>query len=300
MAFGTTVSARDQFGNTVTADSGRLISLSVVAVSPTTTTGTLSGTAVLNNVSGVSAFSGLSFNKQGTISLTVTASGLTSVASNNILVASSSTSTPFASCGLRNGILVKTADSPTVYMVVNCVLRPFTTPALFHARGKKFRDIITINSLLAIGRPVGEGNDDDDTIVNPPTPTATATLPNLANLPEGSIVKLPGNPTVYLVSGGTLQPFTSALVFRAHKKDFRNLQIISQDQFNSMTVGAPVGYPNGTLLKGSEHTIYVIQNGEKVAIPSLDSLKRHGQSLKDLLKVSDDDLDDIHKGGEQD
>ncbi len=294
MAFGTTVSARDQFGNTVTADSGRLISLSVVAVSPTTT-GTLSGTAVLNNVSGVSAFSGLSFNKQGTISLTATASGLTSVAS-------SSTSTPSASCGLRNGILVKTADSPTVYMVVNCVLRPFTTPALFHACGKKFRDIITINSLLAIGRPVGEGNDDDDDdiIVNPPTPTATATLPNLANLPEGSIVKLPGNPTVYLVSGGTLQPFTSALVFRAHKKDFRNLQIISQDQFNSMTVGAPVGYPNGTLLKGSEHTIYVIQNGEKVAIPSLDSLKRHGQSLKDLLKVSDDDLDDIHKGGEQD
>ncbi len=308
--FSASVSVKDQFGNVVTSDNGRTINISVVPISSTTTTGTLSGILSLNDVSGVSSFTGLSFNKSGTIALAASSTGLNSVNSTNIILSAvvptttPPTSTPPSRlCNLHNGILVKVAGSPTVYMVVNCVLRPFNTPAVFHAKGKKFQDIVTISNLnLAIGRPVGEGNDDDDTIIIPPTSTTTptSTLPNLANLPNGTLVKLAGNPTIYMVSGGVLQPFTSGAVFNAHKKSFKNVKTISDSQFSSLTVGSPVTFPDGTLVKGSGGTIYVISGGMKLGIPSLDSMKKHGQSLKNVLKISEGELNVITSGGNQD
>ncbi len=307
-AFSATVSVEDQFGNVVTSDSGRSIKLSVSAVSPTTTIGVLSGTTMVSDSAGVASFTGLSFNQAGTIALSASSSPLTSALSSNLVVTfvaptttPSTTTPPSRVCALHNGILVKVAGSPTVYMVVNCVLRPFNTPAVFHAKGKKFQDIVTISGLnLAIGKAVGDGKDDDDTIIIPPTSTPTSTLPSLSGLPDGTLVKLAGNPTIYMVSGGVLQPFTSGVVFNAHKKSFKNVKTISAEQFSSLTVGAPVSFPDGTLVKGNGGTIFVVKGGMKLGIPSLDSLKKHGQSLKNVLKVSDDELKNLSSGGDQD
>lgn len=313
-AFNTSVSVEDQFGNVVTSDNGRSIILSVVPVSPTTTTGSLSGSTTVNDASGVANFNSLSFNQTGSIELNASSTGLAAALSNLISLTASSTPTPtstptstppFLSCGLHNGMLVKVEGSPTVYMVVNCVLRPFNSAAIFHAHGKKFEDIIILNASstqFSIGRPIGEGNDDDSTIIIPPTGTSTpsSTLPNISGLPDGSVVKLPNDPTIYLVSGGQLQPFTSAITFNLRGKHFKDVKTISQDQFSQLTVGAPVTVPDGTVVKGSGKTVFLVSNGQLLGIPNPQVLQKHGKSFKDIVQINDGDLQQLPHGGDAD
>ena len=311
--FSATVSVKDQFGNVVTSDNGRAISLSVSPVSPTTTTGTLSGIIAINDAFGVSAFTGLSFNQAGTIALVANASSVSSSTSTNILVMATSTPTPTTTptstppsrlCSLRNGILVKVQGSSTIYMVVNCVLRPFTSAAIFHAKGKKFQDIQEISSAinLGIGKAIGDGDDNDSTIIIPPSSTSTAssTLPNVSGLPDGSVVKLPDSPTIYMVSGGALQPFTSAITFSLRGKKFSDVKTISQEQFSQMTVGSPVSLPDGTVVKGSGKTVFIIQNGQAQAVTSPGALSKRGKSFKDVKKISDGDLGSLPRGEDAD
>lgn len=299
--FSATVAVQDQFGNTATSDNGRNINLSSVlnANTASSSAATLGGTASMNDSSGLATFNNLSYSVAETIKLMASSSPLASAFSNAITVTgTTSTTTPPTPTStpptfLRNGVLVIVAGNPTVYMVVNGTLRPFNTPAIFHARGKKFEDIIVISqaqfALLTIGKPVGQSDDD-----NIPTP------PSLTNLPDGSIVKVPGNPTVYLVSGGVLQPFTSLSVFKAHKKSFSQIQTISSTTLASLTLGAPAEFPDGTLLKGSDKTVYVVQGSQLFAIPSVQVFNKHGWSFKNVINLEDNELARHTKGGLED
>ena len=298
--FSASVGIEDQFSHVVTTDNARNITVSAVLASGTV--GSLSGTAIRSDASGMASFNDLSFSGAGQIQLNASSTGLTGALSSMVMLTVNppTTTPPSVPCGLRNGMLVKVAGSPTVYMVVNCVLRPFNSAAIFHARGKKFSDIVIINGLFNLGRPIGEGNDDDDTIITITPPNASSTVPTISGLPDGSIVKLPGNPTVYMVSGGVLQPFTSLIIFRARHKNFKDVVTISASQFASLTVGPPVNFPDGTLVKGSDNTVFVVQGGQLLGIPSLESLRHHGWSLSNVLKVNNGDLNGLGHGGDED
>ena len=306
-AFSATVGVQDQFNNLATGDNGRNIDLSANLIA-STTAGSLSGTLSHNDASGLAVFSGLSFSAVNQIQLVASSTGLSGATSSTITISATgggtgTTTPPSRNCGLHNGKLVKVEGSPTIYMVVNCVLRPFTTPAIFHARGKKFSDIIIISSgqfsVLGIGKNIGNGNDDDDTIIINPLGNASTTAPSITGLPNGTVVKIPGNPTVYIVVNGQLQPFPSLVVFKARGKKFGDIKTISQEQFNSLTVGPPLTLPDGTLLQGSGATIFVIEGGKKKGIRSLDSLRKHGWSLKNVIRGNDDDLNGIEHGGDK-
>jgi hypothetical protein len=308
--FGTTVSVEDQFGNVVGSDNSRNVVLSANLIA-STTSGSLSGTLNTNDASGVASFTGLSFSTPNQITITASSTGLAATVSSMVTIATTTptpTPTPTVtptptptptSCTLRNGILVKVAGSPTVYMVVNCVLRPFNTPAIFHAKGKKFEDIEDVPSLnLGIGKPVGDGDDNDSTIIIP-AGSSTSTPPSITGLPDGSIVKVAGNPTIYIVTGGVLQPFTSPVVFKSHKKSFNQVKTISAAQFASLSVGAPANFPDGTLLKGSDNTVYVVEGGQLFGIPNPQVLKNHGWSFSSVLHVGNGDLNGLHHGGNE-
>lgn len=301
--FSATAGVQDQFGNLVSTDSGRNISL-LANLLASSTLGSLGGSLNQTDSLGLAVFSGLTFSAANQISLTASSTGLSSATSNTITVSVAATGTttpPSRLCGLHNGILVKVeGSSATVYMVVNCVLRPFNTPAIFHAKGKKFQNIVIISAgqfaALSIGKNIGEGNDDDDTIIIP----ASSAPPAISGLPDGSIVKVAGNPTVYIVQNGVLMPFTSFTVFKAHKKNFKDIQTISASQLAGLTVGAPATFPDGTLLRGSDHTVYVVRGGQLFGIPSMDSFKKHGHSLSNLLRVNDNEIKGLGHGGNED
>lgn len=71
----TVVEVQDQFGNQVTTESGRTISMAIASGTPGAT---LSGTTSTTTVSGVATFSALKIDKVGTYTLSANASGLTS------------------------------------------------------------------------------------------------------------------------------------------------------------------------------------------------------------------------------
>jgi len=304
-AFSTTVGVQDQFGNLVSSDNGRGIVLSANLLA-SSTAGVLGGSLSQSDASGLATFSGLTFSAANQISLTASSVGLTNAVSSNIAVSAVTvppTTTPPVVCNLRNGSLVKVKDSSTVYMVVNCVLRPFTTPAVFHAKGKKFANIVEIDgqlyAVLGKGKAIGKDDDDedDDTVIIPGIGQATTTPPSISGLPEGSVVKLPGSPTVYMVVNGQLQPFTSGVVFSLRGKKFGDVKTISAEQFSSLSVGSPVTLPDGSLVRGSNQTIFVIEGGKKKGIISMDVFNKHGWSLKNVVKVSDDEIGTLEHGG---
>ncbi|MFA5991480.1 MAG: hypothetical protein WC794_04525 [Candidatus Doudnabacteria bacterium] len=304
------VSVQDQFGNLVNTDNGRAVSLVPVLVG-SSTLGTLSGSTVINTTAGASTFTGISYNQIGTIQLRADSTSLTSDLSNNIVFSATPTPTPTTTpTNLPNGVLVKFPGDPTIYMVVNGSLRPFTSAAIFHARGKKFQDIKEITKdwlkQLRIGKPVGHSDDDDIetppiTITLPaPTNLSSSTLASLNGLPDGTVVKVAGNPTVYIVTNGQLQPIPSLNVFRSWHKRFEDIKEIPASVLNTLPLGSPATFADGTLLKGPGHTIYVVKNGQLYGIPSMSVLAKNGWSLNNLLQVQSQDLNSLNTGGIED
>jgi len=310
------VSVQDQFGNVLTSDNGRAITLAPTIVG-SSTLGALSGSTTINDTAGVSTFTGISYNQTGTVLLRADATSLTSALSNSIVFSSIPTQ-PGNSCStstlntrlLKNGIVVKIEGSDTVYLVVNNTLRPFYSAAIFHAKGKKFQNIEKISNdlykKLGIGKPVGEGRDDDDTIINPPAycvinnSASTTTPSSLSNLPDGTVVKIPGNPTVYLVLNGQLQPISSLNIFRSWKKRFEDIKEISASTLNTLPLGSPATFADGTLLKGPGNTIYVMKNGQLYGIPNMKVMQKNGWSLGNVLQVQGQDLSGLATGGIED
>lgn len=299
-----TVAVKDQFGNTVISDSGRTVNLSPLLAS-TGTLGSLMGTTNINTKNGLAVFNNLAYNQTGIIQLQAQSSGLTSATSNQITISLNPVPT---TTNLPNGILVKFPGDPTIYMVVNGILRPFTSPAIFHARGKKFKDVRELENEHAnrytIGRPIGQSNDDSNDDNQNTTGNSSTTTPASAyspgTLPEGSVVKVPGNPTVYIVINGQLQAIPSLEVFKAWRKNFQDIQVITDTQLQNMTVAGVAGFPDGTLIKGSGPTIYVVKNGQLYGIPSLKVIKKHNYKLQNLIRIQDREMVRYQIGGIED
>lgn len=127
------------------------------------------------------------------------------------------------------------------------------------------------------------------TTPNPSSPgTPSAPAPS-AQWASGTLVKVNGNGTVYMVVNGVLRPFTSAAVFHAQGKKFADVQNISASDFMYSTVGTPVGYPAGTAIKGSKATVFLITvDGGKQGIPSMAVYRK--LKIRSIVRVSDDDL----------
>jgi hypothetical protein len=124
-----------------------------------------------------------------------------------------------------------------------------------------------------------------------PAPTGSPTLP-MVNTPwaNGSLVKLADSDTVYLVANGQLKPFTSAAIFFAKGLKFTDVQTVSNSQLASVSMDAPVLYPDGSLIKGSDATVYIVTNGQKSGIPSLAVFQRLGLSFNNLALLNDMEL----------
>lgn len=57
-----------------------------------------------------------------------------------------------------------------------------------------------------------------------------------------------------------------------------------------------IGYPEGSLLRGSGRSIYIIKNQRKCEFGNFDAFKKLGLDLANVVKIADSDLDDIPTG----
>lgn len=123
-----------------------------------------------------------------------------------------------------------------------------------------------------------------------PAPAPSPTASFNAAWSNGSLVKTDSSDTVYMVVNGQLKPFTSAAVFFARGLKFSDVQTVSASQLASVGLDTPVMAPDGSLIKGSNATVYIVVNGHKSGIPSLAVFQRLGLSFTNLVMLSDAEI----------
>jgi len=126
----------------------------------------------------------------------------------------------------------------------------------------------------------------------PSTPMPTPTTGSGINLPDGTVIKLPGSPTVYLVSGGQLKPFTSAQDFLGQGYSWSQIQQVSPSQVPSVPVtGTNSGsgtssfypYPSGSIVNDNG-TVYFISGSTKVPFTNYNAFVGLGYSLRNVVQ----------------
>lgn len=169
---------------------------------------------------------------------------------------------------LVNGHLYMVGSEATVYMAINCELRPFRGAAVFHARGMKFENITKFETL-----------------------PANVTISQKPVLPaEGTLVK--GNDkTVWFVDhAGQRRGFVSASVFANLGFKFNQVDVISQSDLDEISTGNSVSddteHPDGALIKcGSSAQVFEVIGGEKFPFANAQAFTDRGHSFDHILIV---------------
>lgn len=130
--------------------------------------------------------------------------------------------------------------------------------------------------------------------------TVSSASSGSTTLADGTLVIFPGSPTVYLVINGTLYPFSSARIFLARGLRWSDIRSMDRSQIGSTPVSSlPVFAPDGSIIKGSSATVYLVSGGKKLGLPSLAVFNRLRLSWSNLIMISDSELAGYPDGGIQ-
>jgi len=161
----------------------------------------------------------------------------------NSQLSSLPTSTPMTPL---EGTLVKDMTDPTVYIIHQELKRPLLN-LVFHSRNFKFSDVQTMSGAELQIIPTGEWY-----------------WP-----PDGTMVLVTGNPTVYVMDNNVKRPVTY-FVFTQRKLSFARVVTVTPDEFGHLPQ-SPDQYwlspLDGTLVKSqTDPTVYLIFEGAKRAL----------------------------------
>ncbi len=113
---------------------------------------------------------------------------------------------------------------------------------------------------------------------------------------NGLLLKTNDHPVVYMVRNNILHPFSSENMFLAYRFRFSDIQIISTDDLRNSTIGQIAGYPDGSLLKGSGPTVYVVFGNTKQSISSMQAFNRFQFRIQNIIRVQDSELGNYGNG----
>ncbi len=117
--------------------------------------------------------------------------------------------------------------------------------------------------------------------------------PSTIIYPSGTLIQV-GN-TVYLIQRGEKRAFTSrgALITNYDEKKIIQVSAVVGEQY---TKGAPISFPNYSLLRNPSGTIYLLVNGYKRGFTSLDVFSAFGFNPEEVLNVRWSEIDPIPEG----
>ena len=122
--------------------------------------------------------------------------------------------------------------------------------------------------------------------------------------PDGTLIKLPSSPDIYVILNGKAQFATSLGVFKSWGYNFGSVKnatpgdaaLISNTVADPGHINTPppLKYREGTLIKGSGPTVYVVENqaGENTirSLVDLDNFNRLGYNFNQVITVPDSEL----------
>jgi hypothetical protein len=171
------------------------------------------------------------------------------------------------SSGIVNGRIYKTGDSQTVYLAAACKLRPFRGAAVFHARGYKFQNIITLSSLAGIE------------------------VSNKPALPAGGTLVQGSDSTVWFVTKNEKRKgFVSEQSFKGLGFSFGSVKKIADSDLATMEVDAPVtetsNHPEGSIIKcGNSSTVFEVRNNSRFPFTNPSAFLDRGHSWDVIANV---------------
>lgn len=175
--------------------------------------------------------------------------------------------------GLRSGTLVKSVNSPTVYLFDGTSRLAFTNESDFLSLGYRFNQVYDINDdNLFNGYPVVNIN------------KATFTRPS------GTLFKYANNPTVYFLDQGVKKAFTSMFMFKAWYDRLDQIVTIGDNETYS-DASTYILLPDGTIVHtaSAPSTYYIMVNGVARTL-NHDFMLSLGVLSDQVMTVSSDDL----------
>lgn len=172
------------------------------------------------------------------------------------------------------GTLVKSKDSPAIYMIATNQKR-LLTAFIFKQRKLKFSDVLQAEP--------GELDTYESGTLMPPL--------------DGTLIKASGEASVYHVGNGKLE-YVSGFVFAKRGFKLKNVATVAKVELSFWEIGKPMPPPTGLLVLGKTgKTVYYIESGTKRPISHGAFLANHFR-FKDVSIASDADLELIELGEE--
>jgi len=118
---------------------------------------------------------------------------------------------------VREGSVVKSSDSPAVYLIESAKKRPFTTGQAFESRGYRWSDILVLSPEIIEDYEEG---------------LPLVYMSNDEAVKEGSLIKSENSPIVYLISNNRRRIITSERIFLALGFEWESVLTVSGAKVN--------------------------------------------------------------------
>ena len=166
------------------------------------------------------------------------------------------------------GSLVKTEKFSAVYLFENNQKRYIPTESIFLANGFFWNKIQTVDQNILKNYAVG----------------TDLTYPN------NTLLKAQKNSAVYLFGDGKRKVFFNAKYFLVNNYRWEKIFTTEQSYLNQFGLSANIVYSDGTLIKGGDANVYLLENGKRRAIASGALFEQLGLRWHNIIVVSDFEL----------
>lgn len=175
-----------------------------------------------------------------------------------------------------NGCLIN--QSGTIYLVENGVKRGFPSADVYASHGQNFGQVVTANS-------------EDSSL-----PTGPVMVYR-----DGTLVKGPSDPLVYLVANGQKRGFISGSVYTGLGYSWANVRTAAVNTFADLPTGANLEsaterHTNGIMVKDSTGTIWIMTATGKKGMPSMEVFNSYGYRMSEVVPANAADVAATNEG----
>lgn len=116
-----------------------------------------------------------------------------------------------------------------------------------------------------------------------------------ARHPEGTLIQVSGNPTIWLIRNGQRHPFTNEAAFTSRFRFDQVVQVLSA-ALDLYTEGSPIKYPEYSLVRTPSGHIYLLSGFTKRWIVDEATFQQLGFTPDELIDVTEQDVAFFHDG----
>lgn len=117
-------------------------------------------------------------------------------------------------------------------------------------------------------------------------------------IPNNTLIKGANDVTVYLFQNGQKRPFGSPEVFQSWGDNWEKIVTVNDDLLRNLPNGSAMRFRSGTLVKGSQSAVYVIEGKEKRRFCSGTVFESLGYSWSNIVTIGDAVLNSIPTGAQ--